>query len=130
MILHVDANDPVPVYEQIRSQIERMVASGALEDGMQLPTIRQLAADLGLAKGTVERAFQLLERETLIETRGRAGSFVRTPRPAVAAAQTDEALEQASDSFAVAVHQLRLDEEAAVQAVRDALGRLRDRSLG
>jgi DNA-binding transcriptional regulator YhcF (GntR family) len=128
VILHVDANDPVPVYEQIRSQIERMVASGALKAGVQLPTIRQLAADLGLSKGSVERAFQLLESEALIETRGRAGSFVRPPSPA-AAAQADAALEQASDSFAVAVHQLHLDEEAAVQAVRDALQRLRRRSL-
>ncbi|MEZ5247044.1 MAG: GntR family transcriptional regulator [Acidimicrobiales bacterium] len=129
MILHVDANDPVPVYEQIRSQIERMVASGALRAGVQLPTIRQLAADLGLSKGSVERAFQLLESEALIETRGRAGSFVRSPRPA-AAAQAEAALEQASDSFAVAVYQLHIDDDAAVQAVRDALTRLRTRSLG
>ena len=96
MILHVDPNAAMPVYEQIRSQIERMVASGALTTGVQLPTIRQLAADLGLAKGTVERAFQLLESEDIIETRGRAGTFVSAPKRATDA-EADRALTHASD---------------------------------
>ena len=124
MILHVDPAIAVPVYEQIRSQIERMVASGALEAGVQLPTIRQLAADLGLAKGTVERAFQLLESGDVIETRGRAGTFVLAPTQATGP-EADAALRSAADQFAVAVLQLDLDEQAAQHAVSEALHRLR-----
>ncbi|MEQ8842741.1 MAG: GntR family transcriptional regulator [Acidimicrobiales bacterium] len=123
MILHVDPATPVPVYEQIRSQIERMIASGALTTGVQLPTIRQLAADLGLAKGTVERAFQLLESDGLIETRGRAGTFVRAP-PQVSDANATAALREAGDRFAVVIRQLGLDEQSALTAVREALTRL------
>ena len=57
MILSVDPDRALPVYEQVREQIKRMVAAGTLQAGTRLPTIRQLAADLGLAKGTIERAY-------------------------------------------------------------------------
>ena len=76
MIIAVDPNRALPVYEQVREQIKRMVASGTLQAGTRLPTIRQLATDLGLAKGTIERAYELLEADTVIEMRGREGSFV------------------------------------------------------
>jgi DNA-binding transcriptional regulator YhcF (GntR family) len=55
MILRVDPSSAVPAYEQIRAQMRLMIASGTLAEGTQLPTIRQLASDLGLAKGTVSR---------------------------------------------------------------------------
>ena len=76
MLLIVDPTSPLPVYEQIREQIVRMVSAGTLEAGHRLPTIRQLAADLGLAKGTVAKAYELLESDAVIDTRGRKGSFV------------------------------------------------------
>ena len=63
MLLSVDPTAPLPVYEQIRSQIATMVASGTLEPGDRLPTIRQLCDDLGLAKATVSKAYELLIRE-------------------------------------------------------------------
>ena len=81
MLLLVDPTSPLPVYEQIREQILRMVAAGTLEPGHRLPTIRQLAADLGLAKGTVARAYELLESDSVIATRGRKGSFVLPSTP-------------------------------------------------
>ncbi len=52
MIIAVDPDHPLPVYEQVREQVVRMVAAGTLQAGVRLPTIRQLAQDLGLAKGT------------------------------------------------------------------------------
>jgi GntR family transcriptional regulator len=58
MMLRVDPSSPIPPYEQIRSQIATMIAIGTLPRGHRLPTIRQLAADLGLAGGTVGRAFR------------------------------------------------------------------------
>lgn len=76
MLLIVDPDTPLPVYEQVREQIVRMVAAGTLEPGHRLPTIRQLAADLGLAKGTIAKAYELLESDAVIATRGRKGSFV------------------------------------------------------
>ena len=76
MLLSVDPDDPVPVHEQVEQQLRLVIASGALAAGSQLPTIRQLASDLGLAKGTVSRAYESLAREDLIEANRRRGTVV------------------------------------------------------
>ena len=66
----------VPPYEQIRSQIQRLVESGELLRGARLPTVRRLAADLGIAPNTVARAYRELETDGVVETRGRAGTVI------------------------------------------------------
>jgi DNA-binding transcriptional regulator YhcF (GntR family) len=119
MILSVDASRALPVYEQVREQIRRMVAAGTLPPGVRLPTIRQLAADLGLAKGTIERAYELLEGDAVIERHGRNGTFVS----AVATLNRQEVtagLDTAAEQLVIAARQLGADEEAAVAALRKA----------
>ena len=56
--ISVDLRSATPPYEQIRSQISSLIAIGALPAGSRLPTVRSLAADLGIAAGTVGRALQ------------------------------------------------------------------------
>ncbi|MDF2051259.1 GntR family transcriptional regulator, partial [Arthrobacter sp. Cr_A7] len=53
----IDLRSATPPYEQIRSQISSLVAVGDLAPGSRLPTVRSLAADLGVAVGTVARAY-------------------------------------------------------------------------
>ncbi|MEI2777810.1 MAG: hypothetical protein V9G19_17970 [Tetrasphaera sp.] len=53
MVLDVDLGSPVPPYEQLRAQLATMITCGTLPAGHRLPPIRQLAADLGLATGTI-----------------------------------------------------------------------------
>lgn len=91
MIIEVDAASPVPPFEQIRVQIERMIASGVLPPGRRLPTIAQLSNDLGLAPGTVSRAYRELDTLGLIHSRRRLGTVVadRPSAPAAAAADID-----------------------------------------
>ena len=72
----VDVVSPTPPYEQIRSQIATYVQSGVLADGARLPTIRALAADLGVATGTVARAYAELEAAGLVASRRRTGTVV------------------------------------------------------
>ncbi len=105
MLLSVDPSIPLPVYEQIREQIVRMVAAGTLAPGHRLPTIRQLAIDLGLAKGTVAKAYELLESDSVIATRGRKGSFV-LESPTASAADRARGLLDAADSLIVTARQL------------------------
>ena len=127
MLLRVDPSLPLPVYEQIRSQLARLSASGQLAVGTRLPTIRQLASDLGIAKGTVERAYVLLEADGVVECRGRAGT-VLAARPTASAedqAGRRRQLEEAAGALAVMVRQLGLDDEDGVVALRRALARLR-----
>jgi len=61
----------------IAADLARLVNSGELEAGMRLPTVRELASSLGVSPATISQAWQALARAGLIESRGRAGSFVR-----------------------------------------------------
>jgi DNA-binding transcriptional regulator YhcF (GntR family) len=76
MILEIDPRSAVPPYEQLREQITALVIGGALPPGARLPSIRQLANDLGLAGGTVARAYRELEADGVVSTHGRHGTVV------------------------------------------------------
>src|SRR6185295_19105208 len=82
----LDAAAPEPPYEQLRRQIASRVGSGELTAGTRLPTVRALAADLGLAVNTVARVYRELEADGVVVTEGRRGTFVS---PSQAAAGTD-----------------------------------------
>jgi DNA-binding transcriptional regulator YhcF (GntR family) len=76
--LTVDADAGTAPFEQVRTQIAAAVAEGRLDAGTKLPTVRQLASDLGLAANTVARAYRELEADSVISTQGRRGTFVRS----------------------------------------------------
>jgi GntR family transcriptional regulator len=80
--LEVDLGAGVPPYEQIRAQVLAHVAAGRLRAGDRLPTIRALAGDLGVAAGTVARAYRELEASGVVVTRRRTGTVVAAGRPA------------------------------------------------
>ena len=115
MMLRVDSSLPLPVYEQIREQVVRMVAAGILAPGARMPTIRQLASDLKLAKGTVAKAYALLEESKVLETLGQRGSFV-LPQ-AQTKATVDEAksdsLADVAEGYVIAAKQLGIDLDSA-----------------
>lgn len=79
MTLTIDMSSPVPPFEQLRQQIVRQVGSGVLVPGAQLPTVRRLAADLGLAPNTVARTYKELEAAGVVRTAGRRGTVVSEP---------------------------------------------------
>lgn len=112
----IDADSPVPPYEQLRGQLARQIAERVLPVGARLPTVRQFAADLGLAVNTVARAYQELEKAGLIETRGRAGTFV-----AAAGEQSRERAVLAARQYADLVTSLGLGPDEALAIVRAAL---------
>jgi GntR family transcriptional regulator len=76
MDITIDARDPLPVFAQLIKQVKDAVLSGSLRPGSPLPPIRQLASELQLNPNTVAKAYRLLERDSVIETRGRQGSFI------------------------------------------------------
>ena len=121
MIIHLDTSSPVPVFEQLRQQIERLIASGQLRTGTKLPTIRQLAHDLGVARGTVNKVYDALARDGLVETAGRHGTIVLDKSKSTI---SFEDLNDAADSLAVVTRQLGLDHDTANAALDAALHRL------
>src|SRR5690606_38443938 len=86
----------------------------------QLPTIRQLAADLGLAANTVARAYRELEAEGWVISRVRHGTTV-APRPPMAQADVRRRLHEAARTYALLARRLGIDPDEAFEAVRSAL---------
>jgi DNA-binding transcriptional regulator YhcF (GntR family) len=115
MIIRIDTDSPVPAFEQIRSQVSAMSGSGVLAVGARLPTIRQLARDLGIAPGTVGRAYQELEREGVLVTRGRHGSFVADTK---AISGSEASLDQAAEALAIKGYQLGLTADQLADRLR------------
>ena len=77
--IEVGFREAVPLTEQIRNQIRALIARGKLQPGDQLPTVRQLAADLRVNFNTVARAYRMLEKEALISVQHGRGTFVLAP---------------------------------------------------
>ncbi len=76
MIVRIDDQSPVPPYRQLVDQMLALIAGGTLPVGQRLPPVRQLAADLGVANGTVARVYRILEEAGIVETAGRKGTIV------------------------------------------------------
>ena len=114
MRISIDASSAGSPFAQLRDQIRLQVDSGELSPGTRLPTVRGLATDLGLATNTVARAYRELEGLGMIETRGRAGSFVSGNR-------VDRAAREAAHEFVTRVRALGLEDDRAVALVRRAL---------
>jgi GntR family transcriptional regulator len=115
--VEIDLSSGVPPYEQIRLQVLAHVAAGRLVAGDRLPTIRDLATDLGVAAGTVQRAYRELEQAGVVETRRRTGTVVaegRAPRP-------DEAVRAVATRLVATARAAGLDDEAVLALVRGAL---------
>jgi DNA-binding transcriptional regulator YhcF (GntR family) len=117
----------VPPYEQLREQIAGLIATGELTAGTRLPPVRQLAADLGLAGGTIARAYRELDQAGLIEGRGRHGTVVRAA-PAASAGEQERrrVLSAAAERLARTARELGFSDEATLAAARGALARVPD----
>lgn len=77
MNFSIEKNSTVSIYQQLINQVTRKVQNGELPSGKKLPTVRELADQLGIARGTVKHAYEELERKGIITmTRGK-GTFIR-----------------------------------------------------
>lgn len=116
-MITIDTGSPVPPYEQVRAQLAAQINDGTLAVGTRLPTVRRLAADLGLAANTVARSYRELEDASLVDTRGRAGTFVSATgdRSRAAAAK-------AASEYAATTKALGLSSDEALRIVRAAFG--------
>ena len=76
MDIEIDIESGEPLFEQLVSQIKSAVKARKLTPGDGLPTIRQLAGDLRINNKTVAKAYRLLERDSVIQTKGYRGTFI------------------------------------------------------
>jgi DNA-binding transcriptional regulator YhcF (GntR family) len=115
-LIDVDPSSPVAPYEQLRARVTELARAGALAPHTRLPAVRRLAVDLGLAAGTVARAYRELEAAGVVETRGRLGTFVLPPTDT----PRDEARLAAAD-FARRMADLGVPQDRALDLARAAL---------
>lgn len=115
----LDLHSGVPVYRQIIDQVRSGVASGSLNAGDQLPTVRQLAVDLAINPNTVLRAYRELELGGLLETHQGTGTFVANKKVEKNSAERDRRLTQMAGEFAARAG-------AAGFTLEDLIDRLRD----
>ena len=111
-VISIDHESSIAPYEQVRSQLADRIRNGELVTGTRLPTVRQLADDLGLAVNTVARAYRELEQGGLVQSRGRAGTFVSTSD--LAKAQ----VEAAAQSYARVIRSTGVSVDEAVRVLR------------
>ncbi|MFG1931078.1 GntR family transcriptional regulator [Mycobacterium sp. NPDC048908] len=114
--VRVDQNVAKPLFDQLRTQIIDGVRDGKLPPGTRLPTVRELAGQMGLAVNTVARAYRELETAGIVETRGRFGTFVARVDPA------DNAMATAAHTFVTAARALGIEKDDALRYVEAAFG--------
>ena len=114
---HVSAE---PLSDQLSAALARRILRGSLAPGARLPTVRALAEELELAPNTVAKAYRTLERERLIETRGRRGTFV-TDRLPTRVPDRERRLAEAADAFVRRGGQLGFDDGSIKGALNRSL---------
>ena len=101
-MISINYRDPRPIYEQIQSELRRLMLTGALPPGSRLPSVRELAGQLAINPNTIQRAYRELEADGYILSVAGKGSFV---------AQVDQIAEQqkkqAVGAFRAAAQRLR-----------------------
>src|SRR6266852_2921833 len=121
-VVSIDSRDPTPIYAQLERGLRAAIATGRLQPGDQLPTVRQLAVDLRVNANTVARVYGELERDGVLETRRGVGSFVTaTPGQARPPAEHTKRLR----AFATRV---LADAAAAGFTRNEVVGELQDRT--
>ena len=124
MLFHVNPSSGVPIYVQIETQVKNAIAAGALKRDQALPSVRKLAAELGINPNTVARAYQVLEREGVIATVQGGGTYVAENMPRFLKSEKLRRLQPYARQIAVEGIQLGLTEEDIMKTVQEELERL------
>jgi GntR family transcriptional regulator len=100
MFSELDFRSHIPIYVQIVDRVEHLIATGALEPGDQLPTVRQLAAELRVNFNTIARAYRILDENGVISTQQGRGTYVlEAPPPDKAANLRAEAIDSLTRTY-------------------------------
>lgn len=112
----VNTTSPVPPYEQVRAQLADLIRQGMPGPGERLPPVRQLASDLGLAAGTIARAYRELEQAGYVISRRGGGTRVAA-QPPVTSVDLGT-LTGYAETYVTRARQLGADDQLAVETVR------------
>ena len=122
LTLQIDFRSGLPIYTQIVNQVQAQVASGILEPGDQLPTVRALAEELRVNFNTVARAYRILDEERIISTQQGRGTYItEIPPPRVSEKLRKETLEALTQRFISEAMRLEFSKTEIRKIVNDQL---------
>lgn len=117
LLINLDYQTRVPIYEQIVREIERYVALGILKPKDQIPSIRELAGQLGINPNTVKKAYDLLESKQVITTISTKGTFIREAISNVIEEKKNSLLEEITERFQE-LEKLGMTEEEIIHRIK------------
>ena len=117
MLIHISANDGVPIYLQVVNQIKYLVAAGRLAAGEELPPIRVLASQLLINPNTVARAYRELEMAGIVEKRRTAGTYVTDQGSPLARRERVKILTERIDALVAEALQMNIALEDVLKLV-------------
>lgn len=123
MFLNLNPQSGLPLYRQMVQQFRERIASGQLEAGEQLPSVRELSAELSVNPLTVQKVYQLLERDGLVEMRRGQGTFVAAASKPLSRAQQAKLIQPALDQLVSEATHLGLSESELQNLLRQTYER-------
>jgi GntR family transcriptional regulator len=121
MLLQINYKSGKPVYLQVVDQIKAAAASGAMQAGESLPSIRPLAEDLRVNRNTIAKAYTELESQGVIETIPGKGCFLKPNNSPLKKEVRRKLLIDEIDQVVVQAHHLQVPREEFVALVRERL---------
>ena len=120
MQIYIQARDGVPIYLQVMQQIKYLIASGRLEPGEELPSIRVLAEQLLVNPNTIARAYRELEVAGVVEKRRTAGTYVAESGSPLARKERIKLLKERIDQLLVEAFQMGFDLDEVLKLVQQS----------
>ena len=122
-IFTLQPSSGVPIYLQLIQQVRRMVASGQLTPGTELPSVREVATRYTVNPTTISKAYSLLENEGLLQrNRGKPMTIATGRRTAVSLSQRLRQVESQVDALVLAARQLELEPTELCQFIAKKMG--------
>ena len=122
MQIHISASDGIPIYLQIMGQVKRLIASGRLGPGDEMPPIRALAEQLTVNPNTVARAYLELERAGVVTKRQGAGTYVAEKPSPLSRKEKLRVLSERADTLLVEAEHLDMELEDVIDLLRERHG--------
>ncbi|MEK3793837.1 GntR family transcriptional regulator [Paenibacillus sp. FSL R7-0204] len=124
----IEFDNNQPIYLQIMNYIKGEIITGKLKPGDKIPSVRELAAELQINPNTVQRTFQELERETIVETRRGMGRYVTGSEETILTVKKEMA-QDVLDRFIRGMQELGFQGEDILTAVAESIHQ-RDQEQG
>jgi len=122
LLLQIDFRSGLPIYTQIVNQVQSQIATGIIEPGDQLPTVRALAEELRVNFNTVARAYRILDEARIISTQQGRGTYItEIPPPNISEKLRRETLEALTQRYISEATRLEFSKSEIRQMVSDQI---------